>query len=178
MTPIHINEKITTFLSPEIPSSTTEAHKQCNKAISTIVRQTSNTLIGKLRENENKSYYKIPKHYHNNLKISAGLLPRARDQPRVITLTHPITKTTHTQPHEAIGIVTTRYMKERQRVTPDHLLKAHGHNHKPRTTTTSHHHPTTQHHTLQQPSTHTSHGVTTIGRLLGRQRAMHSSRMQ
>ena len=62
MTPIHINEKITTLLSPAIPISTAEAHKQCNKAIGTIVRQASNTLTDKLREKVNKSYYKSPKH--------------------------------------------------------------------------------------------------------------------
>jgi hypothetical protein len=93
-------------------------------AIGTIVRQASDTLTHKLREKENKSYDKNPKQYHNNLKISAGLLPRARDQPRVATLTHPTTKTTHAQPHEVKDIVITHYVKEQQRATPNHLPKA------------------------------------------------------
>ena len=79
MNPIHITEKITTLLNPAKPISTSEAHKQCNKAIGTIVREASNTVNEKLRDEENASYDNSPKHYHNNLKISAGLLPRARD---------------------------------------------------------------------------------------------------
>ena len=82
-TPMHIIEKITTLLNPAKPISTFEAHKQCNKAKGTIVRQASNTLTEKLRDKENISYGKIPKQYHNILKIGAGLLPRSRDQPRV-----------------------------------------------------------------------------------------------
>ena len=80
--PIHINDKIITINNPAQPISASKAHKQCNKAIGTIVRQTSNTLNEELRDKENDSYDKSPKHYHNNLKISAGLLPRARDQPK------------------------------------------------------------------------------------------------
>jgi hypothetical protein len=60
MTPIHINEKITTLLNPANPISTSEAHKQCNKAIGTIVRQTSNALIKYLRDKENISCDKSP----------------------------------------------------------------------------------------------------------------------
>ncbi len=86
--PIYINEKINTILNPAQLISTSEAHKQCNKAIGTIVRQASNTLNEKLRDKENESYDKSPKHYHTNLKISAELLPRAREQPRVTTLRH------------------------------------------------------------------------------------------
>ena len=59
-----------------------------------------------------------------HFKISAELLPRARDQPRVVTRMHPITKSAHSQSQEVTDIVTTHYMKELQRVTPDHLPKA------------------------------------------------------
>ena len=83
--PIDINEKITTILNPAKLISTSEAHKQCNKAIRTIVRQASNTLNENLSDKENESHDKSSKYYHNNLKISAGLLPRARDQFRVTT---------------------------------------------------------------------------------------------
>jgi hypothetical protein len=38
MTPIHINEKMNAFLKPATPLLTSEAHKQCNKAIGTIVK--------------------------------------------------------------------------------------------------------------------------------------------
>ena len=79
MIPIHMSEKITTLLSPATPVSTSKAHKQCNKAIGAIVRQASDTLTEKLRDKENKIYDKSPKYYHNNLEMSAGLLPRARD---------------------------------------------------------------------------------------------------
>ncbi len=95
-TSIHI--KINTILNPTLPISTSETHKQCNKAIGTIVRHASNTLNEKLRDKENDSYDKSPKHYHNNLKISAGLLPRAKDQPKATALRHPITNITHNTP--------------------------------------------------------------------------------
>jgi hypothetical protein len=119
MTPIHINKKITILLSPAIPISTSEAHKQCLKVICMIGRQASNTLTEKLRDKENESYGKPPKHYHNNLKLSTRLLPRARYQSRVTTLKHPITKTTHNTPQKFIDIITTHYTKEQQRATPD-----------------------------------------------------------
>jgi hypothetical protein len=122
--PIHISEAITTLLNPAKPISTSEAHKQCNKAIGTIVRQANNTFNEKLRAKENESYDKSPKHYHKNLKISAGLLPRARDQPRVTTLRHPLTNTTHNTPKDVINIVTTHHTKEQKRATPDHLSQA------------------------------------------------------
>jgi hypothetical protein len=124
MNPIHINEKITTLLNPAKLISTSGAHRQCNKAIGTIVRQASNMLNEKLRDKENESYDKSPKCYHNNPKISPGLLPRARDQPRVTTLRHPLTNTTHTAPQDVIDIVTTHYTKEQQRATSDHLTQA------------------------------------------------------
>jgi hypothetical protein len=101
-----------------------ETHRQYNKTIGTIVRQARNTLNEKLRDKENDSYDKSPKHYHNNLKISAGLLPRARDQPKVTALRHPITNTLHNTPQDVIDIVTTHYTKEQQRATPDHLPQA------------------------------------------------------
>ena len=48
--PIHIFDKIDTILNPTQPISTSEAHKQCNKAIGTIDRQASSTLNEKLRD--------------------------------------------------------------------------------------------------------------------------------
>jgi hypothetical protein len=119
MTPIHINEKITTLLNPTKSISTSEAHKHCNKAIGTIIRQASNTLTEKLRDKENKSYEKSPKHYHNNLKLSAELLPRARSQSRVTTLMHPIANTMHNTSQEVIDIVTT-LMSHHQPTTQVH----------------------------------------------------------
>jgi hypothetical protein len=109
---IHTNIKINTILNPAQLISTSEAHKQCNKAIGTILRHASNTLNEKLRDRENDSYDKSPKHYQNNLKIGAGLLPRAKDQPKVTALRHPVTNITHNVPQEVIDIVTTQYTKE------------------------------------------------------------------
>ena len=146
MTPIHINKKITTLLNPKKPISTSEAHKQCNKVIGTIVRQASNPLTEKLRDKENKIYDKSPKHYHNNRKTSAGLLPRARDQlPTVTTLRHPPTNTMHNTPQEVIGIVTSHYTKEQQRASPDHLPQAPWTQPQNRKTLKSHHQPTQLH---------------------------------
>jgi hypothetical protein len=109
--PIYINNKINTILNPVHPISTSEAHKQCNKAIGTIVRHASNTLNEKLRDKENDSYDKSPKQCHNNLTISAGLLPRAKDQPKVTALRHPATNITPNTPQAVIDIVTTHYTK-------------------------------------------------------------------
>jgi hypothetical protein len=77
----------------------------------------------KLRGKFNKSYDKSLKHDHDNLTICAGLLPRARDQPREVTLTNLITKTIHNKPQEDIDILTTHYIKEQQRATSELLPK-------------------------------------------------------
>ena len=69
-----------------------EAHQQCSKAIGDRIRKASHTLPDKLRHKENNNYDKSPKHYYNNLKINAGINPRARDPLRVTTLTNPNTK--------------------------------------------------------------------------------------
>ncbi len=86
--------------------------------------QASNTLKEKLRDKENESYDKSPKLYQNNLKISAGLLPLARDQPKVTTLRHPSTNIIHNTPQDVKDIVTTHYTKEQQRATQDNLPQA------------------------------------------------------
>jgi hypothetical protein len=112
------------ILNPTQPISASEAHKQCNKAIGTTGRQASNTLNEKLGDKENESCDKSPKYYPNNLKISAGLLPRARDQPEVTTLRHPFTNIIHNTPQDFIDIITIHYTKEQQRATPDPLPQA------------------------------------------------------
>jgi hypothetical protein len=124
LNPLNINLKIAQILKPLTPLSTSEARQRCSKSIGTIARKASNTLSDKLREKENKSYDKSPKHYHNNLKISTGLLLRARDQPMVTTLKNPLTKTIHTSPQEVIDIVTSHFQKEQQRATPECLSTA------------------------------------------------------
>ena len=111
-------------LNPTTSISTSKAHNQCPKFIGKIVKKASNELSDNLRVKENKSYETSPKQCHTNLKISAGLIPRARDQPRAITLTNPITKTIHTGPQEVIDIVITHCHKEQQRATPENLPKA------------------------------------------------------
>jgi len=88
------------------------------------VRQANNTLTEKPRDKENKGYEKIPTQYHNNLKIIAGLLSRAKGQPRGTTLRYPLTNTIYNTPQEVIDIVTSHYTKEQQRATPDQLPQA------------------------------------------------------
>jgi hypothetical protein len=124
LNPPHINQKNNQILQPAIPITTKEAHHQCSKAIGNIIRKASQTLTDKLRQKENIRYDKSPKHYHNNLKINAGINPRARDQPRVTALTHPTTKELQTTPQEVISIVTKHYELEQKRATPEHLPEA------------------------------------------------------
>jgi len=50
LNPIHINKNIAKLLSPATPISISEAHKQSNKAIGTIVRQARTTLDEKIRD--------------------------------------------------------------------------------------------------------------------------------
>jgi hypothetical protein len=124
LNPPHINQKIIQILQPDTPITTKEAQQQCSKAIGTIIRKASQTLTDKLRLKENNRYDKSPKHYHNNLKINAGINPRARDQPRVTALTHPITNKLQTTPQEVISIVTSHYELEQKRATPEQLPAA------------------------------------------------------
>jgi hypothetical protein len=77
--PSPFNLKINKIIKPDTPITTKEAHLQRSKAIGNIIRKASHVLSNKTRENENKSYDKSPKHYHNNLKINAEILPRAKD---------------------------------------------------------------------------------------------------
>ena len=85
--------------------------------IGDIIRKASHTLTGKLRRKENNSYDKSPKHYHNNLKINAGINPRARDHPRVTDFTNPSTKELQTTLHEVISIVNKHYELEKKGYT-------------------------------------------------------------
>jgi hypothetical protein len=55
LNPVHINEKNAKLLNPTTLISASEAHKQCIKAIGTIIRQASNTLNENIWEKENKS---------------------------------------------------------------------------------------------------------------------------
>jgi hypothetical protein len=55
--PIHTNIKIDILLNPASQISTSEARKRCNKAIGTIVRKASNTLIN--RHTKRKRKYKL-----------------------------------------------------------------------------------------------------------------------
>jgi hypothetical protein len=87
--PVHINIKINQIRNPITSISTAKAHKQCPKAIGKIVKKASEALLDNLRDKKNKDCEESPKHCYNNLKIQAGLLPRARDQPRVLALTNP-----------------------------------------------------------------------------------------
>jgi hypothetical protein len=86
-----------------------------------IIRKLSHILANEIREKENTTYDKSPKHYHNNLKINAGIKPRARDQARVTALTHPSTKEIQTTPQEVISIVTKHYELEQKRATRERL---------------------------------------------------------
>jgi len=75
--PPHTNLKIDQILHHTIPITTKEVHQQCSKAIGNIIRKASHMLSDKLRQKENISYDKSPKHYHNNLKINAGINPQS-----------------------------------------------------------------------------------------------------
>jgi len=66
LNPLTINLKINQILQPITPLTTKEAHHQCSKAVGDIIRKASHTLSDKLRQKENNSYDKTPKHYHNN----------------------------------------------------------------------------------------------------------------
>jgi hypothetical protein len=78
LNPPHINQNINQILQPADPITTKEAHQRCSKAIENIIRKASQTLTDKLRQKENIRYDNSPKHYHNNLKINAGINSRAQ----------------------------------------------------------------------------------------------------
>jgi len=164
LNPIHIIKKKKKSSNLQHHSQQKKAQHQCSKAIDTIVGKSITTLSDKLREKENKSYDKSPKHYHNNLKISAGLLPRARNQPRVTTLTNPIAKTTHIKPQEVIDIITSHYQKGKKRATLESLSMAPWAQPQNWTTSTSNHHYTTPQHIQRRPSITTPREATMIER--------------
>jgi hypothetical protein len=136
LNPIHINLKITQILKPTTPFTTIEAQRQYSRNISIIIRKAINTMSYKLRDKENKSSDKSS----NNIKIHAGLVPRARDQPRVTVtaLTDPTTKQIHTPPKEVIDIVTSHYDTKKNNKGHHHSTyqTPHGHNQNTRTTST------------------------------------------
>ncbi len=79
--------------------------------------------MDKLRKKEDTLYKNSPKRYHANLKISAGLQPRAKDQPNLATVRDPKTKEITSQPQAIIDTVQTYYEQEHSRTTPDNLQK-------------------------------------------------------
>ena len=124
----HINIEINQIFQPNTPLITREGQKQCSEAIGDIIRKASHTLSDKIKDKENNTYDKSPKHYHDNLKINAGITPRARDRSRVKSLINPNTKhykrihmnLYQQSPH------TTRWNKKGQHETTYRTL--HGHN--------------------------------------------------
>ena len=73
LNPLYINLNINQVLHPNTSLTTKEANQQCSKAIGDIIRKASHTLSDKIRDEENNSYDKSPKHYHDNLKVNAGI---------------------------------------------------------------------------------------------------------
>jgi hypothetical protein len=77
--------------------------------------------MDKLRKKEDAIYKTSPKRYHANLKTSAGLQPRAKDQPNLTTIRDPKTKDITTQPQAILDIVHSHYKQEHSRTTPDEI---------------------------------------------------------
>ena len=84
----------------------------CNKAIATIISKATKQLGDTLQRKENALYKKSAKRYHHNLKTSAGLQPRARDQPNLQTIRDPLTNEITANPHTIISTIQTYYEKE------------------------------------------------------------------
>jgi hypothetical protein len=91
-------------------------------------------LSDEIRDKDNNSYDKSPKHYYNNLKVNAGINPRIKDQPMGTALTNPNTKILQTSPHEVISIVTTHFERGKKRQHQNTYRTLHGHKHITRTT--------------------------------------------
>ena len=106
--PLHINLKINQIFQTTTPLKTRESHHQCSKAIGNIIRKASHALSTRFRDKEHYSYDQSPEHYHNNLKINSGIIPGARDQPKVTALTISTTNKLQRSPQEVISIVTSR----------------------------------------------------------------------
>jgi hypothetical protein len=93
----------------------------CNTVIPTIVNKAKNKLEDTLQRNETAPNKKSAKRYHQNLKSSAGLQPRARDQPILQTIRDPVTNEITTNPHTVISTIQSYYEKEHSRTTPDYI---------------------------------------------------------
>jgi hypothetical protein len=61
------------------PPNIEDTPSLCNKAIATIISKANKKLTKTLRRKEDAQNRQIAKRYHQNLKIAAGILPRAKD---------------------------------------------------------------------------------------------------
>ncbi len=85
----HTPTQVSTILQLPEPPNIADIPSLCHKAISTIINKANRKLIDKLRKKEDALYKQSPKRYHANLKTTAGLQPRAKDQPNLSTIREP-----------------------------------------------------------------------------------------
>jgi hypothetical protein len=93
----------------------------CHKAISSIINKANRKLMDKLKKKEDTLYKNSPKRYHANLKNSAGLQLRAKDQPNLVTIRDPKTTVITSQPQAIIDTVQSYCEQEHSCTTPDNL---------------------------------------------------------
>ena len=88
----HTPTQASNILQLTEPPNIEDIPSLCHNAISTIINKANQKLMDKLRKKEDTKYKKNPKRYHANLKTSAGLQPRVKDQPNLTTIRDPETK--------------------------------------------------------------------------------------
>jgi hypothetical protein len=116
----HTSTQVSTILQLTEPHKIEDIPSLCHKlsqSLSTKQTENSSTNLGKRGRHIKKS----PKRYHANLKTSAGLQPRAKDQPSLSTIRDPETNEITTQPQAILDIVHSHYKQEHSRTTPDNL---------------------------------------------------------
>jgi hypothetical protein len=72
-----------------------------------------------MRKKENALYRKSTYKYHNNLKITTGLQPRARDQPNLVTIKVPQTNEIASNHHTIIDTCHSYFEAEQSRIIPN-----------------------------------------------------------
>jgi len=70
----------------------------CHKAIASIISKANRKLMDTIRKKEDGIYKNRPKRYHDNLKTTADLQPRAKDQLNLATVRDPATNGITTNP--------------------------------------------------------------------------------
>jgi hypothetical protein len=84
----------------------------CYKAIATIMSKANRKIAEIFRKKEYSLYKKSPRRYHHNLKTTAGLQTKAKDQLNLVMIRDPRTNEILAELNQILNILKTYFEKK------------------------------------------------------------------